>query len=843
MIKNYHLMHFLTLIFFIPFVKALNIDNHMPFDTVVTITRDNFGVPIIHGGHLSNVAHAIGLVQAQDRLWQIFFITTVANGRAAQYFGISYFDSDVMQAQINYTDEQVQQQIDTYFSTTAVTIYTNYVNGLNDYVAQVNADNSLMPFELSSVGFGPSNPVPQFTIYDIIRANQFILQQFSPTTIPSFQLDNFSDLDQIMSLSNITVSEALQIFSDIDPTTAQVKSQFTVVPNNDCTTHQKESFNENNIEWSDSIHALALDAKNLAKKLRDIKELRHKNGVPRLGSNGEAISAAKSASGNPMIRIAPQPNFNQPSDFYQIRVESPNLTANGFTIPTFPLLLESVFVPVQGKFGFGLALQVGHLPSNDFLIESVNNIDHSSARKVTIQIAGHSARTITVYRSTSSGWVVTHPINNSTTTITTLRSVFIDRQLSVLNTFVDTISATSYNDFLNSFLNSKNQSDIMLLEGDYVDSTGVIAAFHTGGWTQLPSQYDRRFPQGIPTNPAAPNSLYTYDALHKDPLTDHNTSRGFYVGWNSLFKQGAEGSSDTVFPVGINRMYWLDLYLSNTGTISFKYLTDIGLRQYLANNNTVLDSTALDQDADLFTPLFKDRFFQAVINNPTSNRLQALEFLEDFSGNWFDGDLDHILNSSDVSDQRMLASIWLNAVAHAVLNPYLNKTSREVATATKSNPIPTFNAQGVYNDLTSQANTLSRIFGLACDNTIFFDGWLNNQPAIDQIIVNGLDFALKILGGFSAQPWGAGKRGVYQFNNAVLGAVASMNACNVSGIILAAEFAPDQINMESILVLGESGQILTDTSGNPVFNEHCFDQQPLFSQLQLRSNPPFKMGN
>lgn len=109
---------------------------------------------------------------------------------------------------------------------------------------------------------------------------------------------------------------------------------------------------------------------------------------------------------------------------------------------------------------------------------------------------------------------------------------------------------------------------------------------------------------------------------------------------------------------------------------------------------------------------------------------------------------------------------------------------------------------------------------------------------MDQIIVNALDFALKILGGFQAQPWGKGKRGIYQFNNFVLGAVESMHACNVSGCIIVAEFTSQQINLETVLALGESGLILSDTSGNPVFNEHCFDQQPLFSQLQLRSNPP-----
>ena len=54
-------------------------------------------------------------------------------------------------------------------------------------------------------------------------------------------------------------------------------------------------------------------------------------------------------------------------------------------------------------------------------------------------------------------------------------------------------------------------------------------------------------------------------------------------------------------------------------------------------------------------------------------------------------------------------------------------------------------------------------------------------------------------------------------------------------------FAPDNINMQSILVLGESGEILGNPPGTPKFNIHCFDQQPLFTQLELRQNPPFSL--
>ena len=82
----------------------------------VTITRDDFGVPTITGGNFAEVSRAIGKVHAEDRLWQIFLLNTVANGRAAQYFGPGendiYLQSDVFQREINPTDKEVAYELD-----------------------------------------------------------------------------------------------------------------------------------------------------------------------------------------------------------------------------------------------------------------------------------------------------------------------------------------------------------------------------------------------------------------------------------------------------------------------------------------------------------------------------------------------------------------------------------------------------------------------------------------------------------------------------------------------------------------------------------------------------------
>lgn len=799
-----------------------------------TIERDNYGMPTISGGGIPEIADAIGHVQAEDRLWQMFLIVQVANGRASQYFGPDFLDSDIMQHQINYTDDQVQSQINQYFTHKTKVFYQNFTFGINQHIAYLNTHVDEIPFELRAIGFSDTNPIPQFSIYDIIRANQFVLQQFSLSSIPDYQLDNASDLNVL--ITNFGSSAALQIFSDIDPTTKQVKSPFTIVPNHDCKSKSRyESHDEATDILLKTSPSVVAEAKHIANKYTSIRKFRKKFGIPGLGSNGQVISAEKSASCNPMIRVTTQPNFDQPSDFYQIRVDRnrTGFRGNFFTIPTLPITPSGVFND------FGVAVQVGHLPANDFLYEPAANA--VLQRTDIIQVLGDEPVALPIYRSTSGGWVLTNPVIPDST-ILTLRSVFIDKQLRALNTFIEFAFARDLDEFKGTLLNPAWQSDILLIEGQYVDSGNNIAAFHMGGWTSLPPIYDHRLPQGIPQNPAPSNVVYSYQKIARSPLFDANTPQGYYVSWNSLFKQGAAGFSDTVFPVGVNRGYWLNEYIANIDKLSFDDLKNISLRQYVANNNTAFDNSGPDEDADLFVILFKKRFFKAVRDNPTPERLQAIAFLENFRGDWFDGDLNHIINTPDVSDKRILASVWLNAVANAVLNPYLNGTTREIPTATPLDTVPTFNQFGVKNELVHQGNLLSRIFNLACDNTVFYNGWLTSQPPVDQIIVQGLDFALATLGGMNNLPWGAGKRGIYEFENALLGPVQSMLMCNIAAFTLVAEFTKHQINMASVLALGESGLILGNPEvDDPIFTQHCFDQQPLFTQLQLRYNPPFKL--
>ena len=60
----------------------------------VRIERDRYGVPTIHGKRVEDVMYGLGVVHAQDRLWQMETHRRIGAGRLAEAFGPAALDND-----------------------------------------------------------------------------------------------------------------------------------------------------------------------------------------------------------------------------------------------------------------------------------------------------------------------------------------------------------------------------------------------------------------------------------------------------------------------------------------------------------------------------------------------------------------------------------------------------------------------------------------------------------------------------------------------------------------------------------------------------------------------------
>lgn len=802
-----------------------------PSYAATTITRDSFGVPTIQGGDLGEVSRAIGQVFAEDRLWQMFLVTQIANGRAAQYISPTFLATDIFQRSINPTDAQLQLQVDTLLNANTRTAFENYVQGLNDHVAAVNADSSLLPFELGALGIFP---VPEFTLNDVLRTARFFLQQFSASQIPQYQLNNIAFLQQIGE--SFGTLSSFPIFNDLDPSSAMIRSQVVMVPpggpcHAECL-KQVESLVLPEVTQNPDFVLMAKAAGEIGKKLHEMKE-NNKKFVPGFGSNGQAIAPKKSTSGNPLLRMAPQPNMNHPSDFYEVRVEGDTFTAQVYTVVGIPFGL--------GIYNdFGLSAQTGHLPTNDFLFESTKNI--ASSRQELVFVQGNPVPIpITVSTSKSNGWVIQNPVPGMPGTMLTLRSGYFDRQFQGLNLIGELPFVHSVDDFIKILKNPYTTSDIIPFIGQCADSKGDIGGYQATSWVTL--KRDRRIPQGIISlNPPASNSDYIRG--RRLPMIDKNTKQGYYSGWNTLFDQNSEASGDTLAGggPGLNRGYWFENVLKSQSKFSFDDLQKFTVAQATANSITAFSTARPAFGADLFVPLFKKKFLDLIKKqkHPTSAQKQAYNLLKNFKGNWLPGNTpSEIANTNDVNDQFILGNAWLLHFAGKILNPYLTGTQFEVAVGTVSDPLPITNPQGFSNNLLykGQGNLLARLLKTNDDNTVFFPDWLKGVD-VDQAILDSLDDALATIGGFAARPWGANKRPIYVFTNPILGPVANMKSFNSSGLYVNAEFSHHGVKrLGSVLPLGESGMIFATPA--PVFAPHNFDQLPLFTQFDLKTEPPF----
>ena len=346
------------------------------------------------------------------------------------------------------------------------------------------------------------------------------------------------------------------------------------------------------------------------------------------------------------------------------------------------------------------------------------------------------------------------------------------------------------------------------------DNLGNIGYVEATAYVKFPKKVDTRVPQGSISAP-----YFFTKKMVRQNLFFENPSQGFLTGWNcAMF---AKIYDPVAFPNGQqpNRQFWIDKFIRTFGKFDYVDLDLI----FFNNLRSAIDGIGNNNNANYFNEFFRCKFFSAIRRQKpvSTDRLTALNLLANFDGGFEPFNLELIIYGPFISDSWILAVTWMLSVVFFVFNQTLSTTTLAPFFPTATNP--TRGAVDVVSDRV-RFNMLMRLLGTACQckEGVQFD-YLQGRN-IDDVIVQGLDYAISILGNPPYNKPRPSSNVTGTFGNIVS---TYLNA-NWSTV-----YRKSERNCKHGLIQS-NGNLLGGQTENPN-NIHYNDQTPLWHTVVLRS--------
>jgi penicillin amidase len=308
--------------------------------SAVSVVRDHYGVPHITGASVHDVVFAQGYVTAQDRLFQMEFNRSVAQGRLAQLFSAGP-DRSLVDA------DEFLRTLDLYSSarTELQNLDPNVRDELKAYADGVNAfisthKNSL-PLEFTILGVTPDPWQP--------------VDSLAYGRVVAYSLDGTWNTK--LARAAVVAKLGPDAMNTLFP--AYPSDSPTLIP----TTH----FGTMRLRGAGAASANSLSAQAAmtssmatgsvsASLLRGAAVVRSLLGDVQdgLGSNDWVVSGGKTATGKPLLANDPHLGINMPSIWYEVALRGGGLDVIGFSFPGDP------------------GVVIGH---NDYIAWGVTNVD------------------------------------------------------------------------------------------------------------------------------------------------------------------------------------------------------------------------------------------------------------------------------------------------------------------------------------------------------------------------------------------------------------------------------------------------------------------------------------
>ena len=303
--------------------------------TLVTIIRDNYGVPHIFSETKEGLAFGAGYAMAQDRLWQADLYRRSAFGSLAE-FGLASIQQDYVTRSTGYSREELGEMYENWVPTNPQAklkeMSEAYIAGVNQYIedaltAAAVGDLSLIPIEYLAFDL----PLEPFTMEDSTAITVMMAWRFGGTGG-----DELSYAAALQALQAMHGPETgWLIFNDLFPQNdpgAEVtipgtgswqpsgSMPETVLPSNIGDIYQE--YEEAKMGQTQLLESLGIPTK--------------------FGSNAWMISPWKSTTGNALQVGGPQMGQSIPQIVLEIGLHGAGIDAVGMMMPQAPSILIGV---------------------------------------------------------------------------------------------------------------------------------------------------------------------------------------------------------------------------------------------------------------------------------------------------------------------------------------------------------------------------------------------------------------------------------------------------------------------------------------------------------------------
>ena len=269
------------------------------------IERDEQGIPTLRAGSRRDLAFGLGVVHAQDRLWQLETHRRIGAGRLAEAFGDGALDTDRFLRALGVRRAAEAQWAK--LGAESREMLTAYAAGINAVQRELRA-----------------RP-PEFVILGLPTADWTPIDSLAWATMMAWDLGgNWSTellrLRLALTMPVARIEQLLPAIGEASPPTADYAALFRGLKLSASGTQQA---------WQ---------------RLPDIAPLPGieggiESGIEGVGSNNWVLAGSRTASGKPLLANDPHLKLSAPALWYFARLEAPGLKVGGATMPGLPFVV------------------------------------------------------------------------------------------------------------------------------------------------------------------------------------------------------------------------------------------------------------------------------------------------------------------------------------------------------------------------------------------------------------------------------------------------------------------------------------------------------------------------